>query len=216
MKSKKSKELEVKPKKKKRKTNIPVESFEIGDLVKEPKKKKKTSKKDKIKKIEQRIEKRKSEIMEYAVEAHLIPDDAPEKKYFDEFEHIFKSLQKLTRIAERKYKDSKSSRDVYALMAMYSQIRECIADMRTIQDLSQQSDALIKEIIDPLIKTIGDSLVQLYYNTDQSVRETITEDKLVQEISRRIKSVFSQQAVSIQKAQEDSKAKVYEYFSVSK
>lgn len=169
--------------------------------------------KKKQKKLERRLEKRKAAIVETAIDLDLLPENTSEREYFDEYAHIFKSLQKLTRIAEKQYQKSKMSRDIYSLCTLYSQMRECIADLRSIQDLSQQSENIISVIIDPMMKSMGESLVEMFFLIEKSMREQVKSDKQFQELQRQLKEIFAKQALKIQGSNDQAKQRVVEFFA---
>lgn len=162
-------------------------------------------------KLENRLAKRKAKLAELAVKADVIPTDS-ESAFLEEYTHIFKSLQKLTRIAEKKYKTSEQSRDIYALMAMYSQMRECIADMRAIKDLNEMSDALIRAILDPLLRSVGQVLVETYFKLQKEIKGNVSkEDQIV--LLERLDMATQESAAKVQEHFALGKEQVYRYFS---
>jgi hypothetical protein len=169
--------------------------------------------KQKQKKLERRLEKRKAAIVETSIDLNLLPENTSEREYFDEYAHIFKSLRKLTRIAEKQYQKSKLSRDIYSLCTLYSQMRECIADLRSIQDLSQQSEKIIAEILDPMMRSMGESLVEMFFLIEKSMREQVKSDKQFQELQRILKEIFAKQALKIQGSNDNAKQRVVEFFA---
>ena len=171
----------------------------------------KKEKKKASKRLEQRLEKRKQQIVEYAQVAEILPADS-EKEYFDEYTHIFKSLQTLTRIAETKYQDSQQSRDIYALMAMYSQMRECIADMRSIRDLNEMSESLIRAILDPFLRNIGQVLVEQYQKMEKMLKLHL-KSKDVEPIVEELKAITSESAHKAQEHYGEAKQLVFKYFT---
>lgn len=167
----------------------------------------------KHKRLEKRLAKRKTQIIDLAIDADLVPEGTQEREYFDEYTHIFKSLQKLTRIAERKYQQSKQSRDIYSLMAMYSQMRECIADLRSIQDLSEQSERIVSEILNPMNKNVGEVLIEMFFQLKTMFREQVKDTKQANDFERQLKDIFGKHAIKLQEANETAKQKVLEFFS---
>lgn len=163
--------------------------------------------------VNKRLAKRQEQLVDAAIEAELIVAESPESVYLSEYNHIFESLQNLTRIAEAKYADSKASKDIYALMAMYSQMRECIADMRTIQDMSHQSDRLLMDIVEPIIKTFGESLVHLLWSLKKGISDNIEDPRVAQELARTIDETFAAQAKLVQGQAEITRQKAREFFN---
>lgn len=169
------------------------------------------SKKKASKKLEARLEKNRQKLATMSVDAEIIPANS-ESAFLNEYSHIFESLSELTRIAEDKYRDTGSSRDVYPLMAMYSQMRECIADMRSIQDLNEMSERLISSILDPLHKAIGQILIEQFFKLEKAIKSN-TDPKEAELIIADLKAITSESAHKVQEQYSSSKTMVYRYFS---
>ena len=203
-KKKKRKPKAEQPKKKKKKTS---KSKELS--VVDAKAKKKANAK-----LERRLEKRKAKITELAVEAELLPATVnSESVFLEEYSHIFESLQELTRIAEAKYAKSEQSRDIYALMSMYSQMRECIADMRAIKDLNAMSDSLIRAILDPLLRSVGQVILENYFKMEKEIKATVKNKATQEAVIDLLKSTTQESAAKVQDHFAVSKEQVFTYFS---
>lgn len=195
------------PKKKKRKRKRKKKSTDLA--VVDHKAKKKANKK-----LEARLEKSKQKLAEMAIEAEVIPANK-ESVYFNEYSRIFESLQDLMTIAEDKYRKSEQSRDIYALMAMYSQMRECIADMRSIQDMNEMSEKLISSILDPFFKAVGQIMVEQFYKQEKSIKTNVKSNKIAEELIAELRQVTSDSAQKMQEQYSSSREMVYRYFSDS-
>lgn len=195
------------PKKKKKRARKKSASKEIATVSTREKKRAN-------KKLEARLERSKQKLAEMAVEAEVIPA-SKESVYFDEYHRIFESLQDLMTIAEDKYRDSEQSRDIYALMAMYSQMRECIADMRSIQDMNEMSERLISSILDPFFKAIGQVMVEQFYKQEKAVKTNVKNSTIAEELTAELRQITSDSAQKMQDQYSSSRELVYRYFSES-
>ena len=203
--------LDTKPKRKRKKVK--------EEVAETPKKRKKKSKEIAVSKekkkagksLERRLEKRKAKVLELAVEAEVLPASS-ESAFYDEYSHIFESLQELTRIAEDKYRTSEQSRDIYALMSMYSQMRECIADMRSIQDLNVQSDALISAILEPFLKSVGQTMVEQFFKMEKIIKANLKGDA-AEDMLEELRSITQDSASKVQEHYATSKGMVYKHFT---
>ena len=82
-------------------------------------------------------------------------------------------LNKTHRVAqgiEQNIVGTPTTREVYALMTLYSQQREIINDLRAIRGLDTQVDMIIETVIKPSFKAIAQGLNDLVYQTKRDVR----------------------------------------------
>lgn len=148
----------------------------------------------------------------------LVPEQTTERDFQEEYNRIFTTLGNLCRKLEKDMNkpDSKiSSRDVYALMTMYSQMRETIADLRSISDINAQADFLISELFDPYHKTVGETMVSLLYKIMTHLRQSLSED-MAHHVGERLKEIISEEALSLQRQFESTKEKVSTVLNASK
>lgn len=148
----------------------------------------------------------------------LMFKDVNERDFQEEYNRIFTTLGNLCRKLELNMndKDSKiSSRDVYALMTMYSQMRETIADLRSITDVNTQSEILINEIFLPYHKTVGEMMLSLLYKIMTHLRTSLPEDK-AHLVGERFKEIVSEEALTLQKQFESTKEKISTVLNASK
>jgi hypothetical protein len=125
-----------------------------------------------------------------------IPPDQ-EKECLDEYLHMFKTLQDMVRVGEQKYLESKATREVYALMTMYSQLREVIADIRSVTDMSSHAENIIQSIVQPAISSIAQAMVDAFYHVRILVR-SIAKDEEVQYGVKKIDDIMRDQGLMLQ------------------
>lgn len=145
------KSLEHKPKKKKKKkSDNPV------DVLKKTK-----GKKSKSKSLSTDIVALEGELMQVMSE---VPDVIKqENEQIAEYMTMFTQCQNMARICEEAYRDKKQSRDIYALMQLYNQMREIIADLRALRDVGQLGDILNEEVLGPFAESAGTILVGVFH-----------------------------------------------------
>ena len=101
-----------------------------------------------------------------------------EKEYLQEYLRLYDTLKTLCLRVEQRCHSSKGSRDVYALMALYSQQREIIADIRSIKDLSEQVHLLIRHVLQPYTSAIAQSILDMFYHLKKIVKEVCPPEDL--------------------------------------
>lgn len=201
---------EEKPKKKKRKKKT------VGDYIKEGKPDKARKKMEKLQsKALAVLEPQEMEEVSEAQEAILMPSSAAssEVEFMREYDHIYGTLGSIIRKLEERMTDAKSdisSKDVYALMTMYSQMRETIADIRSIKDMNEQAEDLAQQVFDPAAKSAGESLVNVYYKTTSIIRQNVDDPKVVEELLEKLKIEISDQAGRLQSQFETARGRIVE------
>jgi hypothetical protein len=91
---------------------------------------------------------------------------------------MFKKQRRIIKKTEKKVlsrTNKGGGREIYQLSAMYSQLRETIADLRSITDLSEHADRLIEMAVQPMftrmIQNITDNFYELKVRTKDRVKE---------------------------------------------
>ncbi len=72
---------------------------------------------------------------------------------------LFNMLIRLIPTAEQQYLEYKNERAAYALNALVSQTRELISDIQSTKDRSQVADTIIMSIIQPIMTTLAQFLI---------------------------------------------------------
>jgi hypothetical protein len=177
-KSKKRKSLKDKLEKETKKSKIKKEKPERITESKSKKEKPKRKKKKSSKELMKKAEKASGQIS--ALEAQLVEaQNDPtirESEQFQEYFEMFNSLKVIARVIEKRCKESAQSKDIYALMQLYNQMREVIADIRTLRDIAGVAELLRDEVIDPLMQSSANELVQLNQALRQFILKTIEGD----------------------------------------
>jgi hypothetical protein len=98
------------------------------------------------------------------------------RAYLEQYRHMFHKLATMSEMAENQYMDKKQSRDIYALMKLYDQMREVIADLKALQNVGQYIDAVVSEVINPFTKTASQVMLDLINAVNVYNKRTVDPD----------------------------------------
>lgn len=126
-----------------------------------------------------------------------------ENTWLKTYELMFRKLRRIMRKLELRVMDSEKATDIYALMALYNQMREVIADIRTIMDLNQNTQRIIDQILYPMVRDISNNYVDAIFLIKKSVRANVDSDKYA-EVKTDIDSCLREHAKYIQNSYERS------------
>lgn len=102
------------------------------------------------------------------------------REFLVTYENMFTSLITMCEISENKYIKSESSREIYALMKLYDQLREVIADMKSLQDIGDYVNAINSEVIHPLLMTSAQTLIEFTKSVCAFALKNISADEAKQ------------------------------------
>lgn len=169
-------EVLAKPKKKKKK--VDVDDIDVA--------KKKKRKKPSPEKLKARAGKLKSKVDEDsdAIEKELAEHERQKQAgakfsdntWLNSYTVMFKKLKLISSNIEDKVLDTNAGNDVYALMALYNQQREVIADLRALMDLSQNTQRIVDGVLYPLVRDIGNNYADVIYLMLKAVRASVDGD----------------------------------------
>jgi hypothetical protein len=136
-----------------------------------------------------------------------------EHEFLQEYEHIYETQSTIIRRLEARLTDENSnisSKDIYALSTMYSQMRETIADMRSIKDMNAQAEALALNVFDPAMKAAGESLVNVYFKLNTLLRQHVKDATLIEIVLDKLKQDIAVEGGSLQSQLTLSRGKILE------
>lgn len=193
------KESEEKPKKKKKKKENPVE------VIKKAKKKKTKSLSTDLAVLE-------GEIMDVIAD---IPDAIKqENDQIQEYMTMFKQCQSMARICEAAYRDKKQSRDIYALMKLYDQMREIIADLRALRDVGQLGEILNSEVLGPFAESAGTILVSVFHAVNAWNKKNLPVES-IHGAQTAVQQIIRRHAKDIEQSYQAALDKTVQIFSAS-
>lgn len=147
----------------------PLKSKNTKDSTTKTVKKKK--KKRTVEGAQKKIARTKDKISQELAEIEQMPVNPGEKEYVAEYLLMFSKLQRIARKMEKQCLEKPNPRDLYALSTLYSQQREVIADIRAVTDLSGQVEMLIDGVLQPMVKSVGQNLLDSYYQMRKLISE---------------------------------------------
>lgn len=112
------------------------------------------------------------------------------REHIDEYTAMFDSLVYISRHAMEKYRDSKSSKDIYPLLKTYESLREVIADMKALQDVGEYIEQIDINVLRPLSMTFAQILMNLVRGAIDHSRKTFTPE-VADSLERHIRSQAS-------------------------
>lgn len=101
---------------------------------------------------------------------------AAEQEYLEEYLRLFVTNRRIIRLFEKKLLENPMSRDVYALMTLYSQQREIINDIRMISDLGGQVELIHSHVLRPYTSSLIQSVTDSYYQLRTLISQTCKKD----------------------------------------
>lgn len=122
-----------------------------------------------------------------------------EHKHVKEYGHMFKTLSRMARIAEKKYLDGQQSRDMYAALKAYDQMREIIADMKAMSDFTQFAEKIKTEVVDMVAQSSAAALIE-YHKGVMSILQTNVDPNVMKLINVKLKSVAHEAGVKVNDA----------------
>lgn len=140
----------------------------------------------------------------------VIEDEAEEfadNTWVKTYHSMFRKLRTIMRAAELRTQTSEKAADIYALMALYNQMREVIADLRSMIDLSQNTQRITDLIIEPLVRDMSHSYADSIYRIYKVLRLHI-EGQKYGEVKADLDRIFGDYARYMESAKNKSIAKL--------
>lgn len=139
-----------------------------------------------------KVSAKKREAMLDAIEeyAQLPP---PVDEFDAETRRMFENLVSLATRLEEQMEDRIYGRDVYALNAIYTQVREIIADLRATRDISAQVEELKSLVLGPYHKVVGQALGDIYFHMNQAINKFLAQKDpdIAADLMKKLKSSCS-------------------------
>ena len=191
-----------------------------AEPVKKPKKKKKENAVDTIKKKKKKDKKSLSNDI-VALEGQFIEAmaDVPdvikqENEQIAEYMTMFKQCQDMARLCEKNYKEKLQSRDIYALMQLYNQMREIIADLRALRDVGQLGEILNEEVLGPFAESSGTILVSVFHQVNAWNKKNLPIE-LVNAAQNAVQAIIRRAAKDVEQSYQAGLTKTVQIFSAS-
>jgi hypothetical protein len=119
-------------------------------------------------------------------------------QYDAQYSSMFDNLRNITRTFELRMRDEPSSRDVYALSTLYSQMREVIADIRSGKDVEEQIHNLESMAYASFLKLVGQTYVDLFFKLQKEIRSTVKDPDVQAQLMHTLQGVCKDQGDKVQ------------------
>lgn len=160
---------------------------------------------DKVKNIKDSLSDEVAELNKKVKKSKVDVKDS--KTWNNTYGEMFISLQETIANMESRVSKTNHSQDIYALMALYNQMREVIADLRAMEDSSQHVQKVIDNILYPMTRDIGNNFVDVIFVIKKMLREHVSTEKFV-DVSATLNECLRDHARYIQGAYEKSSDKL--------
>lgn len=186
---------------------------------KKPKKKKKENAVESIKKAKKKKKVQSTDLAVLEGQLMAVVDDIPdaikqENDQIQEYLTMFTQCQAMARECEKMYLDKKQSRDIYALMKLYDQMREIIADLRALRDVSQLADILNQEVLGPFAESAGTILVSVFHQVNAWNKKNLPVE-LIANAQAAMQNIIRKSAKDVEQSYQAGLDKTVQIFSAS-
>lgn len=162
----------------------------------------------KVNKIKKQVKTGKEKLNKEEI-INIVTGSGKEREYYEEYIHMFTKLKANIRKLERTQAMSPSTRNVYALIAMYSQQREIIADIRALSDYTENVNHIMSAVVQPLFASITQSNLDIFYHVRKMVIENCKDDA-TQGVLRNLEALIRDQAKFLQDKYDTTSQKIVE------
>lgn len=124
---------------------------------------------------------------------------------------MFNQLQTMARTLEDRFTSNPSSQTVYALMKIYDQVREIIADLRALRDVQQMGETLNREVISPYTRAVAAALTSVHQNLKADIKSVVPPE-YIQPVMRLVDQHISTSATEVHNSYHNALVKTIEVF----
>lgn len=124
---------------------------------------------------------------------------------------MFTQLRNMARTLEERFEANPSSQTVYALMKIYDQVREIIADLRALRDVQQMGDTLNREVISPYTRAVAAALAAVHQNLKADIKSVVPPE-YIQPVMRLVDQHISTSATEVHNSYHNALVKTIEVF----
>lgn len=139
---------------------------------------------------------------EFEASIERIVADRPqirEDEQFKVYYTMFKSVKKLSRKAAKTAMVSPTGRNIYPLIQLYNQLRDLVADIRALKNITELTYQIDDDVLVPYTQQTSAIFMEYY----QSVRDLMNKDVPQEKLERNtteLKKITKQSGVSLQAA----------------
>lgn len=122
-----------------------------------------------------------------------------EDEQFKVYYTMFKSVKKLSRKAARTAMVSPTGRNIYPLIQLYNQLRDLVADIRALKNITELTYQIDEDVLVPYTQQTSAIFMEYYQSVRDLMNKDIPQDKLERNTSE-LKKITKQSGVSLQAA----------------
>lgn len=122
-----------------------------------------------------------------------------EDEQFQVYYTMFKSVKKLSRKASKTAMASPTGRNIYPLIQLYNQLRDLVADIRALKNITELTYQIDEDVLVPYTQQTAAIFMEYF----QSVRDLMNKDVPQEKIERNtveLKKITKQSGVALQAA----------------
>ena len=122
-----------------------------------------------------------------------------EDEQFQVYYTMFKSVKKLSRKASKTAMASPTGRNIYPLIQLYNQLRDLVADIRALKNITELTYQIDEDVLVPYTQQTAAIFMEYF----QSVRDLMNKDVPQEKIERNtveLKKITKQSGVALQSA----------------
>jgi len=102
-----------------------------------------------------------------------------ENAQFQEYVTMFETLKSIARVKEGHCLKGADSKDIYALMQVYNQMRDIIADLRALKDITMAAEDLEANVMQPFGQQSAAALMKFFQSVKNQAQKDLSDDKLI-------------------------------------
>jgi hypothetical protein len=101
-----------------------------------------------------------------------------EEDHLAVYSDMYRQLRRIIKRTEKGCLQSKTGQGAYQLATLYTQLRETIADIRNLTDLSDHADLLVEKVMQPLFTTLTQNLSNSMYTIKLKIKDKLREKRV--------------------------------------
>jgi hypothetical protein len=158
----------------------PKSSMSVVNTVKSKKKKPRTeeTRTKKLDKVKDKAMLEESAALELIAKMKTKSEKSNEDDHLAVYMSMYRQLKRIIRRTEKSCLKSKGGQGAYQLATLYTQLRETIADIRNLTDLSDHAELLIEKVMRPLFTTMVQNTSNSMYTIKLKIKDKLQEKRV--------------------------------------
>jgi hypothetical protein len=156
---------------------VPTSSMSVVNSVKKKKRTAETKAK-KLKKAKDSALVEETAALELIAKMKTRSEKSNEDDHLAVYMEMYRQLRRIIRRTEKGCMKSKTGQGAYQLATLYTQLRETIADIRNLTDLSDHAELLIEKVLRPLFTTMVQNTSNSMYTVKLKIKDKLQEKRV--------------------------------------